>query len=282
MTVPSITLSDRTQIPQFGLGVWQMPPQDTARIVTEAMEIGYRHIDAAQMYGNESGVGVAIRNSGLARDDLYVTTKLNNHVHDPKSARASLEKSLEDLRLDRVDLFLIHWPLPTLDDGNFVETWEALIDFRDEGMTTSIGVSNFQPDHVDRIVSATGVAPVVNQIEVHPYFGNRAARRATRSHGAMVQGWSPLGQGAGEISDPVVTSIAERYLKTPAQVILRWHIECGTIVFPKSRKRARLAENYDIFDFSLTPAEVESISHLDKGEQGRIGPHPDTFDYVPR
>lgn len=282
MTVPSLTLSDRTQIPQLGLGVWKMPPQDTERIVAEAMEIGYRHIDAAQMYGNESGVGLAIRSSGLARDDLYVTTKLNNHLHDPTAARESLEKSLEDLCLDHVDLFLIHWPLPTLYDGKFVETWEALIDFRNEGLTTSIGVSNFQPDHLDEIVSATGVVPVVNQIEVHPYFANRTARRATSSHGAMVQGWSPLGQGAGEISDSVVTSIADRHQKTAAQVILRWHIECGTIVFPKSRQRERLAENFDIFDFSLAPEEVESISDLDKGEKGRIGPHPDTFDFVQR
>lgn len=282
MTVPGLTLSDRTHIPQLGLGVWKMPPQDTERIVTEAMEIGYRHIDAAQMYGNESGVGAAIRNSGVARDDLYVTTKLNNHLHDPGAARESLERSLEDLCLDHVDLFLIHWPLPTLYDGNFVKTWEALIDFRSQGMTTSIGVSNFQPDHLDKIVAATGIVPVVNQIEVHPYFANRRARRATGSHGARVQGWSPLGQGAGEISDPVVKSVAERCRRTPAQVILRWHIECGTIVFPKSRRRERLAENFDIFDFSLTPEEVKSISDLDKGEQGRIGPHPDTFDLVQR
>jgi len=280
MTVPSLTLNDQTTIPQFGVGVWQVPPADTERVVSDALEIGYRHVDTAQMYGNEAGVGAAIKASGIARDDLYITTKLNNGFHESDRARASLEASLEALGLDQVDLFLIHWPLPTQYDGNYTGTWQALIELRDAGLTRSIGVSNFQPDHLDAIVSATGVVPAVNQIEVHPYFDN-PARGATQRHGALVEAWSPLGQGGGELTDPAITALAEKHGKTPAQVILRWHLDRGDVVFPKSTHRERLAENFDVFDFTLSEDEVTSLNALDKGETGRTGPNPDTFDWIP-
>ena len=280
MTVPSLTLNDQTSIPQFGLGVWQVPAEDAHRVVSEALELGYRHVDTAQMYGNEGGVGSAIAASGLGRDELYVTTKLNNGFHEPARAKESLRRSLEELKFDQVDLFLIHWPLPTQYDGNFTATWEALIELREEGLTRSIGVSNFQAAHLDQIVQATGVVPAVNQVEVHPYFDN-PARQATLDHGALVQAWSPLGQGGGELTDPVITEIAERHGKSPAQVVLRWHLDRGDIIFPKSTHRERLAENLDVFDFALTGDEVTAIGALDKGEQGRTGPNPDTFDWIP-
>jgi len=279
---PRIALNDNTSIPQFGLGVWQVRPAEAERVVADALEIGYRHIDTAQMYGNEAGVGAAIAEAGVARDDLYVTTKLNNNVHEPAAARDSLRVSLDKLGIEKVDLFLIHWPLPTRYDGDFVATWETLIELREAGLAASVGVSNFQPDHLDRIVEATGVVPAVNQVEVHPYFGNEVVRAATAKHGAHVQAWSPLGQGGGELAAPIVTGIAETHGKTPAQVLLRWALDRGDIVFPKSLRKERLAENFDVFDFSLTADEVAAIAALDKGEEGRQGPNPDVFDWIPR
>jgi 2,5-diketo-D-gluconate reductase A len=281
MTVPSLTLNDQTTIPQFGLGVWQVPAAECERVVTDALELGYRHIDTAQMYANEEAVGAAIAKSGLPRDELYVTTKLNNNVHEPARAKQALAESLERLGLDQVDLFLIHWPLPTQYGGDYVATWQTLIELRDAGLTRSIGVSNFQPAHLDTIVEATNVLPAVNQIEVHPYFGNDEARAATQRHGALVEAWSPLGQGGGELTDPVVTAIAERHGKSPAQVLLRWQIDLGNIVFPKSMHRERLAENAALFDFALTSDDVAAIGALDKGEAGRCGPNPDVFDWIP-
>lgn len=281
MTTARINLNDGTSIPQFGLGVWQVPPADTERVVSEALEVGYRHIDTAQMYGNEEGTGAAIARSGLGRADVYVTTKLNNNRHEPAVAKESLKASLDKLGLERVDLFLIHWPLPTRYDGDFVSTWEALIELREEGLATSIGVSNFQPAHLDLIVEKTGVVPAVNQVEIHPYFANEAVREATRRHGAAVEAWSPLGQGGGELVDPVVARIAEGHGKTPAQVLLRWALDRGDIVFPKSLRRERLEENLDVFDFGLTADEVSALAALDRGEAGRQGPNPDTFDWIP-
>lgn len=281
MSTPTIDLNDGTSIPQFGLGVWQVPADDTERVVSEALEIGYRHVDTAQMYGNEEGVGAAVAASGLAREDVYVTTKVNNNRHRPADAKDSARISLEKLGLDRVDLLLIHWPLPTQYDGDFVATWEALLELREEGLATSVGVSNFQPEHLDRVVAATGVVPVVNQIEAHPYFANEAARAATVRHGAVVEAWSPLGQGGGELEDPAVVALAERHGKTPAQVLLRWALDRGDIVFPKSLSKARLAENFEVFDFALGADEVATLAALDKGEDGRQGPNPDTFDWIP-
>lgn len=281
MSTPRIELNDHTSIPQFGLGVWQVSPDDVERVVSDAFEIGYRHVDTAQMYGNEEGVGAAIAASGLAREDVYVTTKVNNNRHRPADAKDSARVSLEKLGLDRVDLLLIHWPLPTQYDGDFVSTWEGLLELREEGLATSVGVSNFQPDHLDKVVAATGVVPAVNQVEVHPYFANEAVRAATLRHGAHVEAWSPLGQGGGELDDPAVRAVAETHGRTPAQVLLRWALDRGDIVFPKSLSRARLAENFDVFDFALSGDEVAALAALDKGEAGRQGPNPDTFDWIP-
>ena len=207
MTVPDIALNDGTTIPQLGFGVFQVKPDETAEVVTAALEVGYRHLDTAQMYRNESGVGDAVAKSGLDRDDLYVTTKLNNGFHRPDDARRSFEESLDRLRLDRVDLFLIHWPLPTRYDGDFVSTWRTLVELRDSGRVTSIGVSNFQPDHLDRIIEETGVVPAVNQVEIHPYFTNETVRAANARHGIATESWSPIAQGK-VLGDPVIVEIA--------------------------------------------------------------------------
>jgi len=257
MTVPSIQLHDGTSIPQLGFGVFQIDPADTAEAVTRALEVGYRHIDTAQMYGNEKEVGEALRSSDVARDDVYVTSKLNNGFHRPDDAEREFDRTLADLGLDRIDLFLIHWPLPTRYDGDFVSTWRTLASF-DE----------------------TGIVPVVNQVEVHPYFTNDDVRAANGRHGIATEAWSPIAQGA-VLDDAVITEIAEAKGRSTAQVTLRWHVERGDIVFPKSVNPERMKENFEIFDFSLSDDEVARISGLDRGEEGRTGPNPDTFDYVP-
>lgn len=280
MTVPTLSLHDGTSIPQLGFGVFQVPPPQTADTVRQAFEVGYRHIDTAQMYGNEAGVGEAIRDSGIARDDLYVTTKLNNSFHRPDDARREIDASLERLGLDQVDLFLIHWPLPTQYDGDFVQTWRALIEAQEAGKTRSIGVSNFQPAHLERIVEETGVVPVVNQVEIHPFFTNEDVRAANLEHGVLTEAWSPIAQG-GVLDDPTIGEIASATGRTPAQVTLRWHVQRGDIVFPKSMSAERMRENFELFDFELTPEQVDAISGLDRGEDGRTGPHPDTFDWIP-
>lgn len=276
VSVPTVKLNDGTAIPQFGFGVYQVPPEETAATVKAALDAGYRHIDTAQMYGNEEGVGAAIADSGLARDDLYVTTKLNNGFHRPEDAKASLRRSLEALGLDQVDLFLIHWPLPTRYDGDFVSTWQAMIELQQEGLTRSIGVSNFQPHHLEEIIDATGVTPAVNQVEVHPYFTNHAVREFDTEHRIVTEDWSPLGSGNGLLDDPVLASLADKYGKTPAQVVLAWHLAIGSVVIPKSVTPARIAENFDAFDITLDPDDVNAISELDKDE--RTGPDPDTFN----
>ncbi len=280
MTVPSITLLDQTTIPQLGFGVFQVPSEDTAEVTSTALEVGYRHIDTAQMYGNEAGVGAGVKAAGIARDDLYITSKLNNGHHRPEDARRTFGESLDRLGLDRIDLFLIHWPLPTEYDGDFVSTWRTLAEFVEDGRASSIGVSNFQPAHLDRIVEETGIVPVVNQVEVHPYFGNEAVREANRRHGVVTEAWSPLAQGAiGD--DQAIGEIAGLTGKTPAQVVLRWHLQRGDIIFPKTTKVERMRENADLFDFELTDDQVATIDGLDRGPDGRRGPNPDTFDYIP-
>ncbi|MGZ5405389.1 MAG: aldo/keto reductase [Nocardioides sp.] len=280
MTVPTLTLHDGTSIPQLGLGVFQVPPEDTARVVEQALEVGYRHIDTAQMYGNEAEVGAGLKAAGVPRDDLYITTKLNNGFHRPDDARRTFGESLDRLGLDRIDLFLIHWPLPTEYDGDFVSTWRTLAEFVEDGRATSIGVSNFQPAHLDRIVEETGVVPVVNQVEVHPFFSNQAVREANRRHGVITEAWSPLAQGAIG-SDDAIGAIATVAGRTPSQVVLRWHLQRGDIVFPKTTKVERMRENFDLFDFELTDNQMSTIDELDRGEDGRRGPNPDTFDYIP-
>ena len=280
MTVPTITLNDQTKIPQLGFGVFQVPPDQTAKTVLNAFEVGYRHIDTAQMYENEAGVGEAIASSGIPRDELYITTKLNNGFHRPDDARRSLDESLSRLGLDHVDLFLIHWPLPTRYDGDFVSTWRTLVELRDSGRVTSIGVSNFQPAHLDRIVAETGVVPAVNQVEVHPFFGNEDVRAASARHGIAVEAWSPIAKGQVN-DDSTIQAVAAGVGRTPAQVALRWHVQRGDIVFPKSMSPARMAENFAIFDFELSPEDMAAVTGLDRGEEGRLGPNPDAFDYIP-
>jgi 2,5-diketo-D-gluconate reductase A len=280
MTVPTITLNDNTTIPQLGFGVFQVPPEQTAEVTERALEVGYRHIDTAEMYRNEAGVGEAIRASGIPREELYVTSKLNNGFHRPDDARRAFDETLAKLGLDRIDLFLIHWPLPTRYDGDFVSTWRTLAEFVADGRTASIGVSNFQPAHLTRIIDETGVVPAVNQIEVHPYFGNEEARTASRERGIAVEAWSPIAQG-DVLGDEVIGKIAAAHGRTPSQVTLRWHVERGDIVFPKTTHTERMRENFEIFDFRLTPDEVAAITALDRGEDGRRGPNPDTFDWIP-
>ena len=278
--VPTIPLNDGSSIPQLGFGVFQIDPADTVEAVTRALEAGYRHIDTAEMYGNEKEVGEAVRASGIDRSEIFVTSKLNNGFHRPDDARRAFEQTLTDLDLGYLDLFLIHWPLPTRYDGDFVSTWKVLEECRGGGRVRSIGVSNFQVPHLERLAAETETVPAVNQIEVHPYLTNEQVRAYDREHGIATEAWSPIAQG-GVLGDPVVTKVAEKVSRTPAQVVLRWHIQRGDIVFPKSTTPSRITENFALFDFELEQADVDAISALDRGEQGRTGPNPDVFDYIP-
>jgi 2,5-diketo-D-gluconate reductase A len=280
MTVPTLTLNDGSTIPQLGFGVFQIPPKETEAAVTQALEIGYRHIDTAEMYRNEKGVGDAVAASGLARDDVSITSKLNNGFHRPDDARKAFDETLAALGTDHVDLFLIHWPLPTQYDGDFVSTWNTLIEFQKDGRARSIGVSNFQVDHLARLAEETSVVPAVNQIEVHPYFGNEDVRAADAAAGILTEAWSPIAQG-DVLDDPVVTGIAGRLDRTPSQVVLRWHVQRGDIVFPKTTHVERMRENFAIFDFALSDDDVAAITALDRGEAGRRGPNPDVMDWIP-
>ena len=277
--VPSIQLNDGNPIPQLGFGVFQIPPEETAEATRLALEIGYRHIDTAEMYGNEREVGEAVRASGLDRDEVFVTSKLNNGAHRPDDARAAFDRTLSALGFDHVDLFLIHWPLPTLYDGDFVSTWRALEEFRADGRARSIGVSNFEVDHLERLAAETDVVPAVNQIELHPYLLNEDVRSYGEEHGIATEAWSPLKQGE-VLRDPAILEIAERLDRTAAQVVLRWHIQHGYIVFPKSTTPERMRENFGLFDFELEAGDVERIDGLDRGEAGRNGPHPQQMAYT--
>ena len=272
--IPEIVLNNGRKIPQFGFGVFRVKPADTEAAVTHALQAGYRHIDTAQMYGNEAEVGAAVSRSGLSRDEVFVTTKLNNDAHRPDDARAAFDKSLKALGSDYVDLFLIHWPLPTRYDGDFVSTWRTLEEFYREGRARSIGVSNFQPHHLRRLHQECEIRAAVNQIEVNPYLTQDDVRRFCADHQIAVEAWSPLAR-RNALADPTIDDIARRVGKTPAQVILRWTIERGDIVFPKSVTPSRIRENIDIFDFELTGDDVEAISALNRNE--RTGPDPDTF-----
>jgi 2,5-diketo-D-gluconate reductase A len=274
--VRPITLNNGVTIPQLGFGVFQIQPDRTEQATLAALETGYRHIDTAQMYGNESQVGDAVRASGVDRDDVFVTSKLSNAFHAYDDALSAFDQTLKDLGFDYLDLFLVHWPLP--DVGDYVETWRAMEEIYRSGRVRAIGVSNFSRHHLQRLLAETDVVPAVNQIEVHPYLSQDELRAYGARHGIETQAWSPIAQGK-VLDDPVLVEIGRRHGKSSAQVTLRWHLERGDIVFPKSVTRSRVEENFAIFDFELTDAEMGEISRLDRGE--RIGPDPDTFNWVP-
>jgi 2,5-diketo-D-gluconate reductase A len=274
--VPSVTLNNGVEIPQLGFGVFQIPPDETRAATLQALEVGYRHIDTAEMYRNERGVGEAVRESGLAREDVFVTSKLSNRFHDPADALAAFDETLATLDLGYVDLFLIHWPLPAV--GDFVETWKAMEQIHETGRTRAIGVSNFQPAHIRRLLDNTDHVPSVNQIEAHPYLTQDDVRAFDFDNDIATEAWSPIAQGK-VLGDPVLVAIAERLGRTTAQVTLRWHIQRGDIVFPKSSRRERMIENFSIFDFELTDTDLAAISALNRNE--RTGPNPDDNNWVP-
>jgi len=273
--IPSLTLNDGVAIPQFGFGVFQIPPAATAEAVTTALELGYRHIDTAAIYGNEAEVGEAIAASGIPRDELFVTTKLWNGDQGYDSALSAFEVSAGKLGLDVVDLYLIHWPVPARD--RYVESWRALARLKEDGRVRSIGVSNFQPAHLRRLFDEVGVVPSVNQVELHPYLQQAELRAFHAEHQIVTEAWSPLAQGL-VLDDPALVEIAAAHGKTSAQVVLRWHIQLGNVVFPKSVTPARIAENLELFDFELSGAEMETIAGLERAE--RTGFDPDEMDMV--
>jgi 2,5-diketo-D-gluconate reductase A len=273
--VPDIRLNNGYTIPQLGFGVFLIRPKDTVDAVSTALEVGYRHIDTAEMYGNEKEVGEAIAKSQLDRHEVFVTSKLSNDAHRPDDARRAFDQTLKALGFSYIDLFLIHWPLPTKYGGDFVSTWQTLAEFYREGRARSIGVSNFQAHHVRRLHAQSDIPPAVNQIEVHPYLTQDELRRFCTEHQIAVEGWSPLARGGDLLREPVITRIAGETGKTPAQVVLRWHIQRGDIVFPKSVRLTRIRENFEIFDFELSGDDIAAISALNRDQ--RIGPDPDTF-----
>ncbi|MFC7625639.1 aldo/keto reductase [Microlunatus sp. GCM10028923] len=274
-SVPVITLNNGVTIPQLGFGVYQVPPEQTREATLAALQIGYRHIDTAEMYRNERGVGEAVRESGLAREDVFVTSKLNNPYQTRDDALAAFERTLAELDLGYLDLFLIHWPLPTVRD--YVETWRVMEEILTGGRVRAIGVSNFEPAHLDRLAAETDTVPAINQIEAHPYLTNDVVRGYNQAHGIATEAWAPIAKGK-VAEDPVIKGIAERVARTPAQVTLRWHLQRGDIVFPKSITRSRVEENFALFDFELSDADVAAISALNT--DARIGPHPDVMDRV--
>jgi 2,5-diketo-D-gluconate reductase A len=275
-TVPMLTLNNGVQIPQLGFGVYQIAPDATRDAVLAALETGYRHIDTAQMYGNEKQVGQAVRESGLPRAEVFVTSKLANGSHAYGDALAAFARTLDDLGLEYVDLFLVHWPLPAV--GDYVETWKAMEEIYRSGRAKAVGVSNFNTEHLERLFRETEVVPAVNQVEIHPYLVQDALRAFDARHGIATQGWSPIAQGK-VLGDPVIAGIASRLDRSSAQVTLRWHVQRGDIVFPKSSSRARMEENLRIFDFELSGEDMAAISALDRGE--RTGPDPARFNWVP-
>jgi 2,5-diketo-D-gluconate reductase A len=274
--VPNITLNNGVEIPQLGFGVFQIPPEETKEATLVALEVGYRHIDTAEMYGNEKQVGEAVRASGIDRGDIFVTSKLNNSFHAYDAALGAFDRTLEDLDIEYLDLFLVHWPLPSV--GDFVETWQAMEKTYESGRTRAIGVSNFQPAHLRRLQAEATVTPAVNQVEIHPYLTNEEVRAFDAAAGIATEAWSPIAQGK-VLDDPTIVRIAENLGRTPAQVTLRWHLQRGDIVFPKSVTRSRVEENYALFDFELSDTDMADITSLNRDE--RTGPDPDTFDYVP-
>ncbi len=271
MSVSEIRLNNDVRMPQLGLGVWQVPDDEAVTTVGEALRVGYRSIDTAAAYGNESGVGRALVDSGLARDEVFVTTKLANSDHGHDAALRAFDASLQRLGTDHVDLYLIHWPQPAR--NQYVDTWRALQQIHADGRARAIGVSNFTADHLRRLLDETDIVPAVNQIELHPYLAQHEMRAFHAEHGIATEAWSPLGQGGELLRDPVIASLAQKYGHTPAQIVLRWHLQCGTIAIPKSVTPSRIAENFDVFGFELADDDVAAIDDLDR--EGRLGSHPD-------
>ncbi|HEX3518830.1 MAG TPA: aldo/keto reductase [Solirubrobacteraceae bacterium] len=270
--VPRISLRGGSEIPQLGFGVFQVPPQQTEEVALQALQAGYRHLDTAAAYRNEAEVGQAVRASGLDRGEVFLTTKCFNDDHGHEQARRAFHASLERLEMDYVDLYLIHWPVPAHD--RYVETWKAFIELRDEGLIRAIGVSNFQPAHLERLIAETGETPAINQVELHPYFQQVGLRREHDQLGIVTEAWSPLAQGL-VLEDPVIVEIAKAHAKTPGQVVIRWQLQIGNVVIPKSVTPERIEQNFEVFDFELGDGEVEAIDALDAGR--RTGPDPETF-----
>ena len=270
---PAIQLHNGVLIPQFGYGTYKVRAEDAYRAVRDALEVGYRHIDTAEMYGNEAQVGAAIADSGLARDEVFITSKLNNPYHGPQAARDAFAKTLDDLRIDQLDLFLIHWPMAQT--TNYVETWQTMLEFEADGRSRAVGTSNFQEHHLRAIIDATGVAPALNQIELHPYLAQRQLVQLHAELGIVTASWSPLARGA-LLSDPVVLDLAQEAGRSAAQVVIRWHLQRGLVVIPKSTHRERMIQNADVFDFELSAQQMASIDSLDQNR--RVGSHPDRVE----
>ena len=268
---PRLSLHDGNSIPQLGLGVWQVPAEITARVVSDGIRAGYRSIDTAQGYRNEEGVGEAIRSAGVPREELFITSKLRNGAHERDAALQSFEESMQKLGIEQLDLFLIHWPLPSRD--KYVEAWKVLVELQQQGRIRSIGVSNFNPDHLERIIGETGVTPVVNQIELHPRFQQRDKRDFHRERNILIESWSPLGSGR-MLDDPTVAKVAAKHGRSIAQTIIRWHLQQGLIVIPKSTHKERIEENFAVFDFELDAEDIAAIDSLDQGAAGRVGSDP--------
>jgi 2,5-diketo-D-gluconate reductase A len=277
--VPVIELNDGGRIPQLGFGVYKVAPDETAAAVRTALEVGYRHLDTAAMYHNEEGVGRGVREAGLDRSEVFITTKLDNGFHEPADARRAFDATLTALGSDYVDLYLIHWPLPTRYGGDFVSTWRTLEEFAADGRARSIGVSNFHVPHLRRLAAESDTVPAVNQVEAHPYFTNADVRTYCKSAGIAFEAWSPLARGK-VLDDPVISRIAVAIGRSTAQVVLRWHLQRDDIVFPKSVSSQRIAANFAVFDFELDDADMTAIDALDVGASGRVGSNPDTFDVV--
>lgn len=275
--VPNVALSTGSStidIPQLGFGVYQVPPKQTAEAVATALQVGYRSIDTAKLYGNEEGVGRALAESGIAREEVFVTTKVWNDDQGYDATLRAFDTSTGKLGLDVVDLYLIHWPTPKQE--RYVETWKALLGLREDGRIRAAGVCNFQPEHLQRLADETGEFPAINQVELNPTFQQQEVRSFNREHGILTEAWAPLAQGGDVLKDPTITQIGDRLSRTPAQVILRWHLQIGNVVIPKSVTPARIEENFHVFDFELSEQDMQAIAGLDRGN--RTGPDPDTFN----